>query len=123
MKTLEEHAKMKISEVKKKAKSWNRETIDRVAEDLERYGYDPGIFFPVPDFASYGVEEMIEQIHSILSMDDEEIEGLAIAEERSVAEVKRIAIDMLIGQFYLLERLRAGEPEAWDEIHELYEDD
>jgi hypothetical protein len=123
MKDLEEYVKEMKAALRKKARNWDRSTVDRVAEDLERYGYDPGIFFPVPDFASYSAEEMGEQLDSILAMDEEEVEGLAIAEDRSAAEVKRIAVDMLIGQFYLLERLRAGEPEAWDEIHELYEDD
>lgn len=120
---LKTHGDKKKSEVRRNSRSWNRSTIDRVALDLERYGYEPGIFFPVPDFASYTKEDMIEEIDRIINMDEEEVKGFALAEERSVEEVKKIAIDMLTAQFLLLERLRAGEPEAWDEIHELYEDD
>ena len=120
---LETYAEQKKTEVRRKAGSWNRSTIDRVAADLERYGYEPGIFFPVPDFPSYTADQLVEEIDRIVAMDDEEVEGFALSGERTVEEIKRINIDMLVSQFYLLERLRDGEPEAWDEIHELYEDD
>lgn len=123
MEDLLPHAEEKKKEVRRKAGSWSRATIDKVAMDLERYGYEPGIFFPVPDFSSYSTDDMTEEIDRIAAMDEEEVSGLTIAEDRSIDEVKRIAIDMLTEQFLLLERLRAGEPEAWDEIHELYEDD
>jgi hypothetical protein len=120
---LEKHAEEKKREIRAAAVTWDRSTVDRVALDLERYGYDPGIFFPVPDFATYGVSEMEDEIDNIAAMDDEEVSGLPIAQERSAEGAKRLAIDILTSQFLLLERLRAGEPEAWDEIHELYEDD
>lgn len=120
---LETHAELKKSEVRQNAGTWDRSTIDRVAVDLERYGYEPGVFFPVPDFPYYSGEEMEEEIDRIVAMDEEEIEGLSLSRDRSVQEVKQITIDILTSQFMLLERLRAGEPEAWDEIHELYEDD
>ncbi|MFP4178514.1 MAG: hypothetical protein ACLFSA_00535 [Spirochaetaceae bacterium] len=120
---LKTYGNNKKSEVRRNSRSWDRSTIDRVALDLERYGYEPGIFFPVPGFASYTKEDMIEEIDGIINMDEEEVQGFALAEERTAEEIKKIAIDMLTAQFLLLERLRAGEPEAWDEIHELYEDD
>ncbi|MFO7850027.1 MAG: hypothetical protein R6V67_08720 [Spirochaetia bacterium] len=120
---LKSHGDNKKAEVRKNSRTWDRSTIDRVALDLERYGYDPGIFFPVPGFASYTAEDMVEEIDRIIDMDEEEVKGFALAEERSVDEIKKISIDMLTDQFLLLEKLRAGEPEAWDEIHELYEDD
>jgi hypothetical protein len=120
---LETHAEAKKKQIAQKAQSWKKSTIDRVAMDLERYNYDPGIFFPVPDFPYYRAEDMAREIDRILEMDEEEVAGFSVAQDRSVEEVKRIAIDMLTSQFFLVERLRAGEPEAWDEIHELYEDD
>ena len=120
---LERHAETKKNEVKQKAQSWKKSTVDRVAMDLERYNYDPGIFFPVPDFPYYRAEDMAREIDRIVEMDEEEVAGFSVAEDRPVGEVKRIAIDILTSQFFLIERLRDGEPEAWDEIHELYEDD
>ena len=120
---LERHAETKKNEVKQKAQSWKKSTVDRVAMDLERYNYDPGIFFPVPDLPYYRAEDMAREIDRIVEMDEEEVAGFSVAEDRPVGEVKRIAIDILTSQFFLIERLRDGEPEAWDEIHELYEDD
>jgi hypothetical protein len=54
---------------------------------------------------------------------EKDLAGIRLAQEIPADELKRKNIDILVSQFLLLERLRAGEPEAWDEIHELYEDD
>ncbi len=123
MEDLKAHAEEKKAQIRKKAGKWDKVTVDRVAIDLERYGYDPGIFFPVPDFPSYGIDDIESELDRIVDMDKEEVESFSLSQDRSIDEVKRIAIDMLSAQFFLLERLRAGDPEAWDEIHELYEDD
>ena len=62
-------------------------------------------------------------MQAMASMKDKELSDIQYAKETSTDEVKQRNIDILVNQFLLLERLRAGVPEAWDEIHELYEDD
>jgi len=69
------------------------------------------------------VKDIHNELERIVSLDPREVAEIKLAQETSPEELKKRDIDILTSQFLLLERLRAGEPEAWDEIHELYEDD
>lgn len=97
--------------------------IERTARDLEKIGYELPVFIPVKGFLRYRIKDIHREIERIASMKDKELSDIQYAKETSTDEVKQRNIDILVNQFLLLERLRAGVPEAWDEIHELYEDD
>jgi hypothetical protein len=81
------------------------------------------VFVPVKGFLRYRVKDIHREIDRIAAMKDKEFKEIKYAQETSPGEFKRRNIDILVSRFLLLERLRAGVPEAWDEIHELYEDD
>lgn len=121
--SLQDYARTKKSEVDRAAADWSAEQIERTAADLERLGYDPLFLIDVKGFVRFSAKEAKEAIDRIVGMDESRLATLASGTGRSADELKRTTIGILVSQFTLLERLRAEEPEAWDEIHELYEDD
>lgn len=123
MQTFEDFLEKKKSELNRSTNFSTDADIERTARDLEKIGYEPPVFIPVEGFLRFRVRDMHREIERIAAMDEKELENIELARETSVEDVKRKNIDILVGQFLLLERLRAGVPEAWDEIHELYEDD
>jgi len=99
------------------------EDIERTAKDLEKIGYEPPVILPVQGFLRFRIKDVHREIERIAALKNTELKEYQYAQETSPGELKRRDIDILVYQFLLLERLRAGIPEAWDEIHELYEDD
>lgn len=120
---LHEYAEEKKREIDRSASEWSAEQIERTAADLERMGYDPLFLIDVKGFVRFTAKEARETVDRILAMDENRLQGLQAGTNRSAEDLKRTTIGILVSQFTLLERLRAEEPEAWDEIHELYEDD
>lgn len=123
MQRFEDFLEKKKSELNRSTNFSTDADIERTARDLEKIGYEPPVFIPVEGFLRFRVRDMHREIDRIAAMDEKELENIELARETSVEDVKRKNIDILVGQFLLLEKLRAGVPEAWDEIHELYEDD
>jgi hypothetical protein len=121
--SLEEFAQEKKERIDRVSGEWSAETIEKTAADLERVGYDPLFLIDVKGFVRFTAAEAKAAIDRILAKDDARIEQIAAGGERTAEELKRTTIGILASQYELLERLRAEEPEAWDEIHELYEDD
>ena len=121
--TLEDYAEVKKREIDEASSSWSAEQIEQTAADLERLGYDPLILIDVKGFVRYTAKEAKEAVDRILAMEDQRLSQLQTGTGRSAEDLKRTTIGIMVSQFRLLERLRAQEPEAWDEIHELYEDD
>jgi len=123
MLSLNEFVEQKKSELNRSTHFTTDDDIERTARDLEKIGYEAPVFIPIKGFLRYRIKDIHREIDRIVSMKDEDLNEIQYARETSVEEVKRRDIDILVNQFLLLERLRAGVPEAWDEIHELYEDD
>lgn len=123
MQTLEEYVEVKKDELNRSAHFATDDDIERTARDLENINYEPPVFIPSKGFLRYRVRDIHREIERIAGLGDEDLADIRLAREIPVDELKRKNIDILVSQFLLLERLRAGEPEAWDEIHELYEDD
>ncbi len=101
----------------------DRQRIERVAADLERYTYEPIFLFPVPGFLRMDKLSVVGYIKGLENMGEEEIRSFGILGDESPDELVGRQLKMVIRNFSLLSRLREDEPEAWDEIHELYEDD
>jgi len=120
---LQEYVEHKKAELNKSTHFSTDDAIEKTARDLEKKGYEPPVFLPVKGFLRFRVKDIHNELDRIASLDPKEVEEIKLARETSPDELKKRDIDILTSQFLLLERLRAGEPEAWDEIHELYEDD
>ncbi len=97
--------------------------IERVATDLERYTYEPLFLFSVPDFLRMSKQELLSYISTLNSISDEEIKASGINIPGTPDTIIEHQLKMVLRNYQLLVRLRADEAEAWDEIHELYEDD
>jgi hypothetical protein len=123
MDTLEEYVEIKKDELNRSTHFSTDEDIERTARDLENIHYEPPVFIPSQGFLRYRVKDIHREIERIAGLKERDLAGIRLAQEIPADELKRKNIDILVSQFLLLERLRAGEPEAWDEIHELYEDD
>lgn len=123
MLSLDDFVEQKKNELNRSTHFATDEDIERTASDLEKIGYQLPVFVPVKGFLRYRVKDIHREIDRIAAMKDKEFKEIKYAQETSPGEFKRRNIDILVSQFLLLERLRAGVPEAWDEIHELYEDD
>jgi len=120
---LQEYVEQKKAELNRSTHFTTDDAIEKTARDLEKKGYEPPVFLPVKGFLRFRVKDIHNELERIVSLDPREVAEIKLAQETSPEEVKKRDIDILTSQFLLLERLRSGEPEAWDEIHELYEDD
>jgi hypothetical protein len=97
--------------------------IEQVASDLERTHYEPIFLFPVEQFLRMTKAEVISEAQRIRDMDSAKIEAWEFQHRDDPEKVRVEQLNMLKRNYHLLARLRADEPEAWDEVHELYEDD
>lgn len=99
------------------------ELIERTARELESLSYEPLLIIPVKDFLRIGKEEFLHQCRSVLALTDGELADLPVAYTQDPERIRQDQLRLLVSQYELLVRLRRDDPEAWDEIHELYEDD
>ena len=123
MLSIDDFIEQKKNELNRSSHFATDDDIERTARDLEKIGYELPVFIPVKGFLRYRIKDIHREIERIASMKEKELMEIQYARETSPDELKRRNIDILVSQFLLLERLRADVPEAWDEIHELYEDD
>jgi hypothetical protein len=97
--------------------------IEQVASDLERIQYEPIFLIPVEGFLRMTKEQVLEEVRRTCDLTDEQIASHEFQHREDPEKIRSEQLLMLKRNFHLLVRLRADEPEAWDEIHELYEDD
>ena len=93
------------------------------AERLERWNWQPELLADFPDFARITADQLRREVQRFFAMDDRQV-----VEETGVVAMdpERIRItqaSMLVNAAELIWRLRSDEPEAWDSIAELYDDD
>lgn len=81
--------------------------IEEAATELELMNYSPLLLNDVPNFLRIQKAELVQLI-------------IDVAAEPKTTEQH---LSLLHYHYALLQRLRRREPEAWDEIHELMEDD
>ncbi|HDQ14570.1 MAG TPA: hypothetical protein ENN41_07145 [Sediminispirochaeta sp.] len=123
MESFDKFVEEKKAELNRSTHFVTDEDIERTARDLENTNYEPPVFIPTTGFLRYRVKDIHREIDRIAALGEEDLKNIRLAQEISTEELKRKNIGILVDQFLLLEKLRAGVPEAWDEIHELYEDD
>ncbi len=112
---------------KKRAKSMqdaaDTARVEQVASDLERMTYEPIFLLPVPGFLRMRAGDLIAYADHLCSLSDEELAAYGVHHMTDREQLIATQLSMLLRNFRLLVRLRDDIPEAWDEIHELYEDD
>lgn len=94
--------------------------IEETARRLEDLNYAPTVIFPVDRFLRMKKLELLEKIEDIIILTDEEVYELSPGDPRSYYDLKLRYISTLVYYFKQLARLRRGNPEAWDEVDELY---
>lgn len=96
--------------------------IRTTGRDLENLHYEPFLLIDAPNFIYWKKEDMINEYHRLINIDegDESISHLDDMDKEDVVEQQ---LGMLLYYYEILTELRKGDAEAWDLVHELYEDD
>lgn len=99
------------------------EKIEETARVLEGMSYEPLLLLKTTGFLRMNRKELEAEIKRVNAMTDEDMmaEGFAVDADFTAFRIKHL--ELLIYHYGLLCRLRADDPEAWDTINELYEDD
>jgi len=97
--------------------------VEQVARDLERMTYEPIFLLPIPGFLRMRAGDLTAYADQLRGLTDEELAAYGGYHMRDREQLIGTQLSMLLRNFRLLVRLRDDIPEAWDEIHELYEDD
>ncbi len=105
------------------------DAIEAAAHHLEMLHYQNLIDFTSKDFLRLTNAEFIAELDLVMKMSPGKLGATAtVIEEweegaKSAEENRSRRLDFMFREFEKLCRLRANEPEAWDEINELYYDD
>ncbi|QEN08231.1 hypothetical protein EXM22_09610 [Oceanispirochaeta crateris] len=97
------------------------EKIKNTANALKEMRYSPILLSDFEDFLTVDSSRFFPEVESLLNSPDLPGEFLPPGETQESFREKKVSI--LIYHYKLLNRLRRGEPEAWDEVYELMEDD
>lgn len=98
------------------------EQVRLAKEGLERHHYEPLMILKAPGFITWRKADMLAEYDRLTALPAQDPELTAVVAS-TPAEVVEKQIGMLLYHYELLCRLRLGEAEAWDVVHELYEDD
>ncbi|MBN2163030.1 MAG: hypothetical protein JXR25_05190 [Pontiellaceae bacterium] len=99
------------------------EKIESTAHDLEGMNYEPVLLLKTSGFLRMGREALEAEIDRVLTMPDAEMMAEGFSATANFGEFKAKHLQLLVYHYGLLCRLRADEPDAWDTINELMEDD
>ena len=103
--------------------------IESAAHHLEMLYYQNLIDFTGKDFLRLKNKEFLAEIDAVMNMSARTLGTTATVVEDwtdgpASAEANRTKrLEFMFKEFDKLRRLRANEPEAWDEVNELYYDD
>ena len=98
------------------------EQIRLAVEGLERHHYEPLMILKAPGFIQWRKRDVLSEFDRLASLPSAHPELVAVSDMRA-AEVVEKQMGLLLYHYELLCRLRLGDAEAWDVVHELYEDD
>ena len=96
--------------------------IERTARDLKKLQWEPLLLLSAPNFIHWKKQDMIEEFNKITHL-REDSSLFAHINEMEIEDTVEKHLGMLIYYYEILCELRSGDAEAWDLIHELYEDD
>ncbi|MFO7780423.1 MAG: hypothetical protein R6W94_02220 [Spirochaetia bacterium] len=103
--------------------SYSPKTIEATAQRLEKIGYSPMLIMPVENVSRFTKDDMIREMKRTVSLDKSNMAALGFTEESHLDAKKAQQLNLLRYLFALLSRLRSDDPEAWNEVSELYQDD
>lgn len=98
----------------------NAKKVEEVATRLEEMNYAPTVVLPLDRFLRIRKVELLSEIEKIIVLSDEEVYEMSPGDPRCSIECKLRYIVALVYYFRQLVQLRKGDPEAWDEVDELY---
>jgi len=94
--------------------------IEETAVRLVGLNYSPPVITPLNTFLRLNNSRLQAEIDRILAMPEAEACALAADDSKKCNDLKVQYISVLIFYYKKLLELRKGDPEAWDEIDELY---
>lgn len=97
------------------------EKIRKTADVLKGMRYAPILLSDFDDFLSVDSARFFPELEKILNSPD--LPEQELPSGLNQVEFREKKAGLLLYHYKLLNRLRRGEPEAWDEINELMEDD
>lgn len=95
----------------------------RTAEQLAVYAYSPTLLWPVRNFAQSDKERLLRLMREAAECSDKVLIENGFDPRADLLEKRILQMRSLLHHYQQLLRLRRDEPEAWDDVHELYEDD
>lgn len=98
------------------------EQIRMTVEGLERYHYEPLMILQAPGFIRWRKQDILVEFDRLISLPFDHPELVAVSDMGGEQVVEK-QLGLLLYHYELLCRLRLGDAEAWDVVHELYEDD
>ena len=118
---------MQINDIIKKIKELPEDPdsikIKSTAEELEMLNFSPILLIETPEILYMMKEDIINEINRVMNLDDGDLPDFDDQSFSDSDEFRIKHINLLYYYYELISRLRADIPEAWDYIHELYEDD
>ena len=97
------------------------DAIESTARTLRDWGYSPMLLEKPDGFLEMTRDQALEAFDHIAAQPDEYWKDKGPSDDAE--ETKETALRMLVNQFEFFTRLRHNEPEAWDDMNELYMED
>ena len=97
--------------------------IQHTAKRLEGLHFEPTLILPAKNFTSLSKADILSEIDRVANLSEQDMRALGVHIRQDIQETKLEQIGLLVYHFTLLTRLRQDDPQAWDEIDELYGDD
>ena len=105
-----EHIEYIRNQIKSLPETTSEQQIEETAKRLEKITYQPMLMVEPPDFLRITKEKLLNFVDQLVQ--DQKCENLT--EQH---------LNLLVHHYELLQRLRNDDPEAWDEISEIMEED
>jgi hypothetical protein len=99
------------------------EKIESTARQLEKIGYSPVLIIPVENLLRFRRDDVIREMKRTASLDEGEMAALGFSGNADFEAKKAQQLSLLKYFFSLVSHLRNDDPEAWNEVSELYQDD
>ena len=97
--------------------------IQYTAKRLEGLYFSPTLILSTERFLYLSKADILEEIDRVAALPDQEMQEQGFDTTQDFHQIKLEHLGLLVYHFTLLTRLRQDDPEAWDEIDELYGDD
>lgn len=116
-----------ISRIKEQYRDLPQDPTDQVIENtairLTGMKFTPCLLIDIPNFLYQKKGHILAEVERILTLTEDQLveEGMTLPAESEIFRMNHLK---LVYYFYeLLTRLRQNEPDAWNEVNELYDHD